>query len=354
MRCPTLSELPEPPVGRSGWPWTEGSGHQPQYDVGTRDWPKISVVTPSFNQGIFVEETIRSVLLQGYPDLEYVIIDGGSTDESVEIITKYEKWLTYWVSEPDGGQADAVNKGWAQSNGHILGWLNSDDTYAPDALFLVAHAISSDPTVLMAYGDCAQIDRLGNHINTNRMESYNLEQLFWGKQMGQPAVFLTRTAASEVGYLDANKQWALDTDFFLKFWVMHPDHAAMYVPRVLANSRVYETTKSKTGFHKIAVERRETLDSLFELGQFDYKLRHLRRKAYASTYWYQANRESSAGYRFRAVASLIRTLVISPTFRSPIEILELLGSISLPSRLRRFMKNLIAASASFENSNKNT
>ena len=350
-RCPTLSELPDPPAGRSGWPWTQGGSHQSGGETDIRVWPKISIVTPSFNQGIFVEETIRSVLLQGYPNLEYIVIDGGSTDDSVEIIRKYEKWLSFWVSEHDAGQADAVNKGWILSNSSILGWLNSDDTYSDSTLIRVANTFTNDQAILMVYGDCAEIDQCGNHLNTKSMESYNLEQLVKGKQMGQPAVFVASSAASEVGYLDTKKQWALDTDFFLRFWVRYPIEATAHISDVLANSRVYETTKSNTGVHRIAIERRETLDDLFESGQFDYRLRHLRRKAYASTYWNQANRELSAGYRFRAMGSLIRMLLFSPTFLSPIEILRLLGSISLPAHMRRLMRNVMANSA---NSSKNT
>ena len=107
---------------RAQLPETMSDGHP---------WPRISIVTPSYNQGQFIEETIRSVLQQGYPNLEYIIIDGGSTDNSVEIIKKYEEYLTYWVSEPDDGQYDAINKGFSRATGEIMAWLNSDDMYVP-------------------------------------------------------------------------------------------------------------------------------------------------------------------------------------------------------------------------------
>ncbi|MFZ9937930.1 MAG: glycosyltransferase, partial [Luteolibacter sp.] len=107
MRCPTLVELPVPPHGCHGWPWDLQSGPVPDLQNDGRPWPKISIVTPSYNQGRYIEETIRSILLQGYPDLEYFIMDGGSTDETVEIIRKYEPWLAGWVSEKDKGQSDA-------------------------------------------------------------------------------------------------------------------------------------------------------------------------------------------------------------------------------------------------------
>lgn len=112
-------------------------------------WPKISIVTPSFNQGQYIEETIRSVLLQGYPNLEYIIIDGGSTDGSVEIIKKYEPWLTYWVSEPDRGQSHAINKGWERSTGDIIAYLNSDDIYYPQTFKTVAENFSAKSSAIM-------------------------------------------------------------------------------------------------------------------------------------------------------------------------------------------------------------
>lgn len=123
---------------KTGWPWTVGSAPFPKRMPDGSPWPKISIVTPSYNQGKFIEETIRSVLLQNYPNLEYIIIDGGSTDGSVEIIKKYEQWLTYWESEQDRGQSHAINKGWAKATGDVISYLNSDDIYLPNALRIVA------------------------------------------------------------------------------------------------------------------------------------------------------------------------------------------------------------------------
>src|SRR5512140_3007798 len=134
MRCPTLSELPTSPPGKTGWPWTEESPQMTDALPDGLPWPCVSIVTPSYNQAQFIEETIRSVLLQGYPDLEYIIIDGGSMDSSVEIIRKYELWLAYWVSEKDSGQSHAINKGMKTATGEVVAWLNSDDTLTPDAL----------------------------------------------------------------------------------------------------------------------------------------------------------------------------------------------------------------------------
>src|SRR5262245_9476631 len=125
MRCRiSLDHLPPSPPGKTGWPWTVETPELPDTLPGGTPWPRISIVTPSFNQGQFIEETIRSVLLQGYPDLEYVIFDGGSVDNSVEIIRRYEGWLSFWISERDNGQSHAINKGFRKSTGMIRAWLN--------------------------------------------------------------------------------------------------------------------------------------------------------------------------------------------------------------------------------------
>src|SRR5215831_2991084 len=124
MRSPTLAELPPSPPTKTGWPWTVETPLLPSLRADGTSWPRVSVVTPSYNQGQFIEETIRSVLLQGYPDLEFIIIDGGSSDQTLDIIRKYARWLAYWISEKDRGQSDAINKGFSKSTGRILNWLN--------------------------------------------------------------------------------------------------------------------------------------------------------------------------------------------------------------------------------------
>ena len=150
MRCPRFLTFRRRPLAKPAGRGRSRRQHCRRRADGS-PWPRISIVTPSYNQGQFVEETIRSVLLQGYPDLEYIIMDGGSANQSAEIITRYERWLTYWVSENDRGQSHAINKGFRRSSGAILGWLNSDDVLLPDALATVAMALpNSDEQELVA------------------------------------------------------------------------------------------------------------------------------------------------------------------------------------------------------------
>jgi glycosyltransferase involved in cell wall biosynthesis len=164
MRSPRLADLPRPLASKSGWPWTVESTQLPDKMPDGSSWPKISVVTPSYNQGQFVEETIRSVLLQGYPDLEYIVIDGGSTDESVDIIGKYERWLTYWISEADSGAPHALNKGLMRATGWISAWLNSDDVYLPGVLGSVAAAFRAHPDADVISGVSRIFSRTGSYV----------------------------------------------------------------------------------------------------------------------------------------------------------------------------------------------
>jgi glycosyltransferase involved in cell wall biosynthesis len=220
MASTLLGNLPDPPKALRGWPWTKQSDSLPETQPNGDPWPKISIVTPSYNQGQFIEETIRSVLLQGYPNLEYVIMDGGSTDETVEILEKYDPWIDHWVSEPDEGQSDAVNKGLGQASGEVFAWLNSDDYYAPGALRTMAAAFAS------ADGDVGAVVGTGHKVNSDGEIVYTPEGsaltheafMNWldGGSFMQPACFLRREAWEECGPLREDLEYAMDVDLFLK------------------------------------------------------------------------------------------------------------------------------------------
>jgi len=165
LSSPTLSDLPAPPPGKTGWPWTEACDLLPELRPDGSPWPRITIVTPSFNQGEFIEETIRSVLLQGYPNLEYFVMDGGSTDESVEIIKRYASWIDYWESGPDDGQAAAINKGLARATGYWFHNINSDDVILRNGLLSIG---SSTKECDALASDVVVFDDTGEWVSANR------------------------------------------------------------------------------------------------------------------------------------------------------------------------------------------
>jgi glycosyltransferase involved in cell wall biosynthesis len=244
MKTIRLEQLPPPPQGKTGWPWTEGAILCDKSDSGGWQLPKISIVTPSFNQGKYVEETIRSVLLQGYPNLEYIVMDGGSTDESLEIFRKYESYFYYFKTGPDGGQSDAIAEGFNNSNGEILAWLNSDDRYQPGALWRIGDYFLKRRSVVFGCGDVNIIDSSGvttsriYSIHPNTFLTSNLGLHFWP----QPGCFWRRRTYYDVGTLDISLQFCMDRDLFIRLTKKGPSRRVPGPP--LADFRVHEEAKS--------------------------------------------------------------------------------------------------------------
>ena len=179
--------------------------------------PKISIVTPSYNQGKYLERTILSVLNQNYPNLEYIIIDGGSTDNSVEIIKKYEKYLTYWVSEKDKGQSDALNKGFKIATGEIIGWQNSDDIYLPKTFSKIADLFDKYKQADIIYGDRLDINEKDEILGESIFTDFSTTVcLYDGLQLGTQSVFWRKGVFAKVGMLDINLHFAMDHEFFLR------------------------------------------------------------------------------------------------------------------------------------------
>jgi len=186
-----------------------------------RDWPTISVVTPSYNQGQFLERTIRSVLNQGYPALEYIIIDGGSTDGSADIIRKYGPQLAHWVTEKDDGQAHAIRKGFERATGKIVAWLNSDDVYLPGTLLRAGRAFMEAPGIDILYGNRYLIDESDHVIGDRRLTPYipylsKCGLLYGGFGINQPAAFWKKGLHDRVGGVDTSFRFAMDTDLILR------------------------------------------------------------------------------------------------------------------------------------------
>lgn len=267
MQCPTLDQLPQPDIQKNGWPWVVNP-----YEINVslkkdQTLPKVSIVTPSFNQGPFLEETIRSVLLQGYPNLEYIIIDGGSTDGSIDIIKKYESWLSYWVSEPDAGQTHALNKGFNKTSGQIIAWLNSDDVYLQNAVFSAIQILISNEDVAMVYGDIDVIDEKNNGLYFIPSGPYDLKRLFKENYIPQPACFFKKNVFLNIGGLDESFNYIMDYDLWMRMGINN--YSIIYFPQKIALFRLYDNSKCGSRTNKFWAEIFFLLDKNLKNLQID-------------------------------------------------------------------------------------
>ncbi len=238
-----LSELPPPPDGKTGWPWDKEVDSE---IYGTLDsLPMISIVTPSFNQGKFIEKTIRSVLLQNYPNLEYFIFDGGSTDDTLRIIEKYSKWITHWTSEKDNGQTDAINKGIERCSGIIFNWLNSDDYYSEECFKILVENFEPGKTKMLAgdyrifQDDGKEEDKL---IDFRLQET--IEETLAIVLINQPSCFFSLDSIKGLGELNVNLQYVMDQDIWKRFLFTYGQEEVRYVNKLLANFRIHSESKT--------------------------------------------------------------------------------------------------------------
>jgi len=211
----------------------------------SRHFPLVTVVTPSFNQGQFIEETILSVLNQDYPKIEYLVIDGGSTDNTLEVLRKYEDRVR-WISEFDSGQSHAINKGFRMARGEILCWLNSDDIYEPGAIRAAVEYLVAHPDTMLVYGEGNLISPKGDFLQrfpyTRPFDLWALVYLI--DFILQPTTFFRRTVIEEVGFLNENLHWCMDLEYWLR---IGSRFKLVYVPHLMASARLYTDTKTSTG-----------------------------------------------------------------------------------------------------------
>ena len=202
---------------------------------------RVSIVTPSYNQARYLEQTIRSVLDSHIENLEYFVMDGASTDASVDIIRKYDQQLTAWGSEKDNGQADAINKGLRQTTGDIIAWLNSDDYYLPGAIEKAIQAFEKHPEAGLVYGNVLSVDAEGKSFNLQKFKTYNLLDLMSFHIISQPAVFIRRSVLEKTGLLDPSFHCLLDHHLWLRVNLLAP---SIFIPETLAAARYHAEAKN--------------------------------------------------------------------------------------------------------------
>ncbi|TML15148.1 MAG: glycosyltransferase [Actinobacteria bacterium] len=269
--------------------------------------PLVSIVTPSYNQARFLEETMRSVLEQDYEPIEYIVVDGGSADGSVDVIRRHEDRLAWWVSEPDRGQAHAINKGFGRARGEYLGWLNSDDTLLPGAISRLASELDSDPGLSVAYGDAVWLDEDSRQLGPQRARELDVRAMArsGSAHVLQPASLWRREAWERAGPLDESLHYVFDTVFFLRMAALG---RASYLAEPLAGYRIHPASKTYS-------EPLPKIEEYLRLAEEVFSAEPLRayaRAGRASYYRRAAWSLWNLGELSRARHTFLRSLLVSP------------------------------------------
>ena len=213
--------------------------------------PKISIITVSYNQVEFIEENILSVINQNYPNIEHIIIDAGSTDGTLEILKKYDTYLN-WISEPDNGQSDGLNKGFKKATGEIIGWINSDDNLSKNSLNIVGEFFKNNPEEIALVGNQAIIDEKSNLLRVTKSQAYSFDYLLnHATGITQNSTFFKKEVFGTIGYLNENLHYAMDTDLFIRIASIKNMY---YIDETLAEFRIQPNAKTAEGSHKFAME----------------------------------------------------------------------------------------------------
>ncbi len=275
----------------------------------TLDMNLVSIITPSYNQAAYLEQTIQSVLSQDYPRLEYFVIDGASTDGSVEVIKKYADRLAGWVSEKDSGQAAAINKGLSRANGEILAWLNSDDYYLPDTIPEVAKIFEEHPDVLLIYGDMLAVDERGRTINVLKYKQLPLEDLLCFQIIGQPSVFFRRSALERVGLLDTTFHFLLDHQLWIR---MAQQGKILHVPQTWSAARYHAAAKNRAKAAEFGREAFRVLEWAKRQPDLAEAVSNVERRARASAHRVDARYLLDGGQPWPALRAWLGALAIHP------------------------------------------
>lgn len=275
----------------------------------TAQLPLVSIVTPSFNQARYLEQTLRSVLEQDHPLLEYIVIDGASKDGSVEIIRKYQNRFAFWVSEKDSGQAEAINKGLSRANGGIVAWLNSDDYYLPGTISSAVRVFEENPDVVLIYGDMLAVDERGRTINLLKYGQYSLQDLLCFQIIGQPSVFFRREALEKAGSLDTTFHFLLDHHLWIR---IARQGKILHVPQVWSAARYHAEAKNRAKAAEFGREAFRILEWAKNQPGLAETVSGVERRARASAHRVDARYLLDGGQPWSALKAWLRALSIHP------------------------------------------
>lgn len=270
----------------------------------------VSIITPSYNQAKYLEQTIQSVLTQDYKNIEYILIDGGSNDGSIEIIKKYQHKFAYWVSEKDNGQADAINKGFTKAKGDIIAWLNSDDYYLPNTIENVVKVFEENPDVVLIYGNMLAVDENGKTFNTLNYKQLSLEDLICFQIIGQPAVFFRRSALQKTNGLNPDFHFLLDH----LFWIQLAQYGKMlHVNQTWSAARYHAEAKNRAKAAEFGQEAFRILEFIQQDTNLAPIFSKVKKRAIASAYRVNARYLLDGGLPAKALPAWFRALTIHPT-----------------------------------------
>ncbi|HMZ42820.1 MAG TPA: glycosyltransferase family 2 protein [Anaerolineales bacterium] len=269
----------------------------------------VSIITPSYNQAAYLEQTLLSVLNQDHAPIEYIVVDGASKDASVEIIKKYSDRLAYWVSEKDGGQAEAINKGFARATGEIIAWLNSDDYYLPGAVSAAVKMFEANPEMVLVYGNMLAVDEHGKTFNTLTYKQLTLEDLLCFQIIGQPAVFMRRSALQKTSGLDSTFHFLLD--HFL--WIQLAQHGKiLHADQTWAAARYHAEAKNRAKAAEFGREAFRILEAVAQDKNLAPVLSKVERRSRASAHRVNARYLLDGGQPAAALSAWVRAFFIHP------------------------------------------